>query len=117
MTSELRIERLERQHRLLKWTLITICGFAVCGAVIGQATPEALPDTIRVKSFVVVDDAGNESIKLAFEKDAGGVILIRSEKGDVTHAVGSMGGNGILLIANSKGKFVTTLGAANGPGR
>ena len=63
MNLEQRLERLERQNRRLK-----MAGFIALLAVLsvvlmGQAeTAETVPDVIKAKTFIAVDDEGNERV-------------------------------------------------------
>ncbi len=79
MTTEQRLERLERQNGRLKRGMI---GMAVAGLsllVMGQVLPPKVHDVVRAKKFEVVGNDGRTMVEIFFLSKFG-MILVRGKK-------------------------------------
>ncbi len=78
MDIEQRFEKLERQNRHLRLALIGLVGLAVVAVVMGQVTSkpagqeaqEKVPDVIKAKAFVMVDESGVVRGRMSVVEDA-----------------------------------------------
>ena len=97
MTIEERLGRLERQNRVMKGGLGLLLVAAIAGGVLGFAGQQkgaGVPDEIRAKQFIVVDDAGNPVIGLTSDEH-GGRIATHDDAGvlaRISHRVSRHGG-------------------------
>ena len=106
MTTEQRLERLERQNRRLKRGMI---GMAVVGLsllVMGQTLPPKVHDVVKAKEFEVVSDGGRTMLTLG-----------SSRISEVYHT-SIDGGDGFFKIFDSTGNLLIAITSdKNGEGR
>lgn len=116
MTSEQRLERLERHNRRLWMGLVLLAGAGVTGLMMGQADDEEVPKIIRARSFEVVSRGGKPLVRLEETHGTGvlaGTIKTYSIKGQELVWLGvTQGGSGAVITLNSKGQSLVRLGAS-----
>ena len=110
MTIEQRIERIEKDNRLLKWAMTALCVMAVGALVAGQTAIEAIPDVIRAKKIEVVDRNGRPVITLVAGLEGGTCMLWRTDGSKAASLRANATGGG-LTLANRKGKNILNAGA------
>ena len=112
MSTDTRIESLEKQVRTLKRVLYTLCGVGVLGGLLAATNLNTVPDVIQAKKFEVVND--EVKVVASFYANMGGGMLSFSNKdGEVVAGLGSdeVNGGGVLGINNKDGKRVAGIHA------
>jgi len=116
MTIEQRLGRLERQNRVMNGGLVLLLMAAVGGGVLGFAGQQkgaGVPDVIRAKMFLVVDDAGELAVALT-GLEGGGHVRIYDDKGKTAVTLSGTEHGGIVRTQNGKGKRLVLLGWDDG---
>ena len=107
MSTDTRIESLEKQVRTLKRVLYTLCGVGVLGGLLAATNLNTVPDVIQAKKFEVV----NNEVKVVasfYANMGGGMLSFSNKDGEVVAGLGSdeVNGGGVLGINNKDGKIV-----------
>ena len=115
MSTDTRIESLEKQVRTLKRVLYTLCGFFVLAVLIAATNLDSVPDVIQAKKFEVV----NDEVKVVasfYANMGGGMLSVSNKDGEVVVGLGSdeVNGGGVLGINNKDGKRVAGIHADDG---
>ena len=110
MTSDSRIEALEKQVRALKRMLFGGVGAVVVGGLLAATHIQTVPDVIRAKKFEVVSEKGHGIITLG-ERAHGGVISVFTHDGKPRIEIASDEHAGALGVLNDDGNVVVALGA------
>jgi hypothetical protein len=102
VNTEQRIARLEYQNRVLRAAFVSVVIALSCATLIGANGPQAIPDRIEAKEFVLVDKDGKERGALrVVERTVGSVIhqgpylLLTDSKGTIRAEFGCKEGNSI----------------------
>ena len=106
MTTEERLQRLERQCR---WygNLIVLAGLGIV-ALVGYGAVESIPDIIRAKRFEVIDKDGNVVARLGHYHRGSGSLEILTREGAVVIEASALRGNGLLKVSTENGEVILT---------
>ena len=99
MTVEKRLDRLERENRMLKGAGAVVLLALLAVAVMGASQKEAIPDVVKARAFHVIAKDGTVLVKLedTFGRNTGfaGTVLTLNGKGqDLVALAATTGGNG-----------------------
>jgi hypothetical protein len=110
----LRLQKLERQVKILRWCLasLLLAGVGVAGIA---ATSQGVVAEVRTKKLTVVNEQGDNAIVLASEKD-GGLLALYSSDGRSPYflAGGRPEGAELLLKAEGGKNAVQITSSKNG---
>ena len=67
-----RIERLERQGRRLRWAVLACTVLLAASLVACAGRKDEVPKVIRAGTFLVLNDAGREVIRISSSTEEGG---------------------------------------------
>ncbi len=103
MTTEQRLERLDRQNGRLKRGMIGMVVASLSLLVMGQALPPKVHDVLVAKTFVLKDGKGNERARL-WSAALGPRLTFYAETGTTPESISAdFTGGGLYLYARSVG--------------
>ena len=115
MTTDARIESLETQVRTLKRMLFGVFGVVIVGGLLAATTLQSVPDVIRAKSFMVMNDEGKAAIDIYADQISfrnGGAISLYNKDRESGVSITASPHGGKLLIFNKDGKSAASLGGS-----
>ena len=115
MTVEKRLDRLERENRILKGAGSVVLLVLLAVAVMGASQKEAIPDVVKARAFHVIAKDGTALVKLedSFGENvgfAGTVVTLNGKGKDLVQLGVSTGGQGVVTTLNGKGQKLVWLG-------
>ncbi len=110
MTTEQRLERLERQNGRLKRGMIGMVVAGLSLLVMGQTLPPKVHDVVKAKKFEVVRDDGRTMVEI-FSGPEFGMIVVRDKKNPVVGIGADDRGNARISLYSPKGKELAYIGA------
>ncbi len=113
MTTDQRLERLERQNRHLKRAVIGMAAAGLSLLVMGQTLPPKVHDLVKAKEFRVIGKDGRKMLTIGSSRHSGW-ISVNGKNGRVAAIGGTRSGNGSVATYNSKGKKLVELGTTKG---
>ncbi len=117
MTTEERLERLERQNRRMK-NGFTLLALVLASAVImGQALSARVPNVIRAKKFEVVNDKDKTMVELGSTR-LFGYVFVSNRNGQAVATISTNHtGDGMIRTTDSLGRpLVVITSKLNGEG-
>jgi hypothetical protein len=100
MTTEQRVERLERTNRRYRWGIVIVIFAAMIVGAAGAG--DDVPDVIRARKFEVVNEEGTTLVALSGDED-GGTVTTSSAKGTTLVKLGAdVDGNGFVTTSSSE---------------
>ena len=105
-----RVRRLEREVRVGRILLLLVGVLLVAWAGLGAT--DGIPEVVRARKFLVVNDQGTPVVEIGTTESGGGLLSVNSAAGEIRlHLAGATPANtgGTLRIANVAGQFVIVL--------
>lgn len=106
MTTEERLQRLERQcrwyHHLFVLVVLGLVAFFSFGTV------DSIPNIVRAKRFEVTDKDGNVVARLGHYHRGSGYLEILTREGAVVIEASALRGNGLLKVYRENGEVILT---------
>ncbi len=110
MTTQQRLDRLERQNGRLKRGMIGMAVAVLSLLVMGQTLPPKVHDVVRAKKFWVIGNDGRTMVRIGSDRRSGWVFVDGKKKAVVGISADDRG-NGRISLQSLKGKEVAYIGA------
>ena len=115
MTVEDRLDRLERQNKLLKAGLVSLLAVVMVAGLFAFTQPEQIPDVVQARAFHVVGKDGTVLVKLedtlGFGAGIAGTLRTFDSEGRELVSLGAtVEGEGMVTTMNGKGQELVSLG-------
>jgi len=106
LTTEERLEKLERQNRRFK--LAGICGLLLVAALVGFAATKGTPEVVDAREFRLVDEGG--ALRASWQCNKAETSFVMSYPG----APGTWMHSSVRIVCNDEGFSALVLGGKNG---
>ena len=115
MTTEERLTKLERKNRRLTLGIV-LAGLATSlAAAVGMAAPGIVPDEVKARKFILVDDDGKGRASLYMSEDGAGLSLLDANGMTRVLLVASENGPGLFMFSESGKPSVNLTTRKNAP--
>ena len=120
MTTDERLDRLERQNRRLRSGLVSLVVVMLVGGLLGFATQDTVPDVLKAKELHAVDGDGNVLVRIGGKSANGftwGYVETLNPEAQKLVSIGSNVATGVGAIKTySKGQQLVNINGTNAGG-